>query len=151
MLRSTQGYSATAIQASAVRELFLDRSTSNQDFIFPQLIGVDGLAGSDSLVDTPILLRYALLSSDGAMKEQAQAIYSGLVGPTIDISTWVPAAAWSFTAACGGSCFNGDYRYGTFFRKATGALTFFIPWSGQSSVMGQVGIFAQGATLDVVP
>ena len=83
------------------------------------------------------------------MDEHARVVYSGLAdAQTRDISL----ATWSVVTACGAGigCFPGDYRYGTFDRKTNGTLTFFTPWTGQSS-FGGGGVFAHGATIDIAP
>jgi hypothetical protein len=46
-------------------------------------------------------------------------------------------------------CFIGDYRYGAFFEKQGTTLRYFTPWSGEAA--GKAGIYAIGATVDVMP
>jgi hypothetical protein len=144
-LRSAQQYNAAPI----IRRLAsVDFSSSNKQALFPQLIRADNAGGSDLTVDTPIVLRYSLWDGSTNMDEHARVVYSGLADAQArDISL----ATWSVVTACGAGigCFPGDYRYGTFDRKTNGTLTFFTPWSGQSSFGG--GVFGQGATIDIAP
>ena len=114
--------------------------------VFPQLIPVDGVAGSDGQLDTPVVLRYAVLSGDN-VNEQARVLYSGLNGNTILLGNSSVSAM--FPGGCTGSCFQGDYRYGAFFEKEGSTLRYFTPWTGE--VDGTAGIHAIGATVDVVP
>jgi molecular chaperone DnaK (HSP70) len=52
-------------------------ASSTDHLVFPQLIPVDGAAGSNGRVDTPMVLRYARLSGNGAIvSEEAQILYS---------------------------------------------------------------------------
>jgi hypothetical protein len=145
-LRSAEQYNAPPI----IRRLgTVDFSASGKHALFPQLIRVDSAGGSDLTVDTPIVLRYTLWDRSTNVEEHARAVYSGLAAAqTTDISL----ATWSVVTACGAGngCFPGDYRYGTFDRKTNGTLTFFTPWSGQSS-FGGFGVFGQGATIDIAP
>jgi hypothetical protein len=133
----------------------IDESSTNRDLLWPQLIRPDNLAGSDLLIDTPVILRYASWNSD-IVQEKAIAIYSGLQGPKITIAAWSVSTAFGQSAAqcatAGSFCFAGDYRYGSFIDKTNGSLNFFTPWSGHSTLSpGTPGIYAQGATIQIVP
>jgi hypothetical protein len=145
-LRSAQQYNAPPI----IRRLnAVDFSSTSKHALFPQLIRVDNAGGSDLTLDTPIVLRYTLWDRSTNVEEHARVVYSGFAdAQTQDINL----ATWSVATACGGGgCFPGDYRYGTFHRKNNRTLTFFTPWTGQSSTAGVGGVFGQGATIDVVP
>jgi len=159
-LRSANGYQAPP---DVTRVLVVDRSANGQDAIWPQLIRADGAGGADLTLDTPVVLRYALVGGD-TVTEQAVALYSGLAGPAQSLTTWSIAATYSKSAAkCAAStqdkdnCFAGDYRYGSFYRKTSnGRLDFFVPWSGQATKAGSggttpPGVFTTAATLTIIP
>jgi hypothetical protein len=156
-LRSAQNYAATPI---ITRLATIDRSDIDKHVLFPQLIRADGAGGSDPTRDSPLVLRYASWDAGDldTVEELEQGLYSGMLAPVHVIATWKVSAAMGNTpgSICPlpgttDRCFTGDYRYGTFYRKQSGALTFFTPWTGQSSTSGTTGIYAQGATMTITP
>ncbi len=143
-----------------VREHVIDASSQGRHSIWPQLIAADGLAGSDRTMDSPVVLRWTEVAGD-TIRENAQVIYSGLVGPVSTLAAWSMSATFpgvDCLTAPNPSCFNGDYKYGAFYTKeASGALRYFVPWSGggtdpATSPPTPIGYHAtSGAFLDVTP
>jgi hypothetical protein len=127
-LQSGAGYSTRPI---IVREHRIDLASSGQHALFPQLIAVDGLAGSERRLDSPVVLRWSAVGGD-TVTEQAVVLYSGLLGPPRTLATWSLTATFPMTncAEDEDDCFNGDYKYGAFHRKAAGTLSYFTPWTG---------------------
>jgi hypothetical protein len=149
-LRSTQGYD---VKPTIVRELVVDKTAQAQYALWPQLIAPDHLAGSDLRTDTPVILRYGAWGGD-TVSEEAVAIYSGMIAPTKTLTTWsISAVAQAGDGLCPSTslCFAGDYRYGAFYQKVSNVLTYFTPWTGQSSTAGVKLIHGQGAMMDVTP
>jgi hypothetical protein len=153
-LSSTGGYSN--LQNEAELELTVTPEASAAYAFFPQLIPVDGAAGSDGRRDTPAVLRYVVRTSQ-QLSENAIVLYSGLRSNEIVLGNSSLGAM--FGTDCGvfnpmtsnypKPCFVGDYRYGAFFEKEGTTLRYITPWSGEAA--GKAGIHAIGATVDVVP
>ncbi len=160
-LSSRNGYDAAAMQAQLVHEFTLEDTAGSRDMALPALMGVDGLAGSDALTDTPMVLRYAR-ADPNTVNARATVIYSGLRRST-DLDLGSSNFSQMFVGACPGMltqsngwtnpCAFGDYEYGAFFDKsASGELRFFTPYGGQSLAMPPApGIFAIGTVVDVAP
>jgi hypothetical protein len=74
-LRSTGGYSN--LQNEAELELTVTPEASAAYAFFPQLIPVDGVAGSDGRRDTPAVLRYVVRTSQQLSEKRDRA----LLGP----------------------------------------------------------------------
>ncbi len=116
-----------------VRELRVDATPLTRHSVYPQLIAVDGLAGSDRSVDSPIVLRWSETGGDVVI-EKARVIVSGLAGPMRTLATWSASDVYGVGCAAGTppkDCFNGDYKYGAFHQKSpsTATLSFFTPWT----------------------
>jgi hypothetical protein len=153
-LRSASNYSTPPV---IVREHSVDVSSSGRHSIWPQLIAVDGLAGSDRRVDSPAVLRWTEVDGD-TIREKAQVVYSGLVGPVTTIAEWSMATTFpglDCLSARNPLCFNGDYKYGAFYLKTGSTLRFFVPWTGggtDPATNTPIGFHAaSGAFLDVTP
>ena len=157
-LRSSNGYSE--LQGQVELEGSLEPGLASSHIVFPQLIPVDGVAGSDGRVDTPMVLRYAVLTGDN-VNEQAQMLYSGLrsggrfLGQSSLTNMFHDSMGNPVCGAIDPSsgqpiiCGLGDYRYGAFFEKDGTTLRYFTPWTGE--VAGKAGIHAIGAAIDVIP
>ncbi len=130
-------YSATILSGNdyadrplIVREHTVHAPSSGRDTVWPNLIGVDGLAGSDRQLDSPMVLRWLEFGPNDMVSEKFQVLYSGLAGPEATLQSWT----LSDLPAMG-----SDYRYGSFFEKSGGELRFFTPWTGVSRTsMGQL-------------
>jgi hypothetical protein len=127
-LRSAQGYD---VRPDIVRELVVDASATGGHVIFPQLIAPDHFGGSDLFVDTPVVLRYTTVTGD-AVREDVRVLYSGLSSLPRTLGSWSVSATFPGATPCTTrrGCFAGDYRYGAFYKKSAGVLTFFTPWAG---------------------
>jgi len=130
-------YSVTILSANnyanrpvIVREHTIHVPSSSRDTIWPNLIGVDGLAGSDRQVDSPMALRWMEFGPGSSVSEKVQVLYSGLAGPERQLTSWTLTDL---------PVMGSDYRYGSFFQKSGSVLRFFTPWTGVSrDSMGQI-------------
>ncbi len=149
------------MQAQLVHEFTLEDTAGSRHMALPALMGVNGLAGSDALTDTPMVLRY-VRADPTTVNARATVVYSGLRRST-DLDLGSSNFSQMFVGACPGMltqsngwtnpCAFGDYEYGAFFDKsASGELRFFTPYGGQSLAMPPAsGIFAIGTVVDVAP
>jgi hypothetical protein len=156
IIKSASNYS---VRPAIVRELRVDASPLVRHSAYPQLISVDGLAGSDRLIDSPMVLRWSETGGNQVI-EKARVLYSHAAGPVGTLATWLVSDVYGTGCATGTprkDCFNGDYKYGAFFKRtsSTGTLTFFTPWTsgGIDPATGDpiAHATASGAFIDVTP
>jgi hypothetical protein len=157
-IRSTNGYDQAAIQNQVVLEATV--GTSSAHLLLPDLIGVDGLGGSDAVLDTPMVVRYTRMDANGdSVLDQVLPLFSGLLGTTTNLGS-----TSSLNTLSGGSCpgtpgsngvysspcSSGDYEYGSFAeKKGAGVLRFFVPYVAQAQSVG--GFTAHGSFVDITP
>jgi hypothetical protein len=154
-IRSASGYS---LRPDIRLELRVDASAQGAHSAWPQLIAPDGFGGSDRLTDMPVVLRWSSIAPPN-VTEMAQVLYSGIAGPLHSMVFWsIPQTFPNIDCPNAGfSCFVGDYKYGAFYEKVGGALSYFTPWTGGArdpATGGTVtipGARASGGFVDVVP
>jgi hypothetical protein len=154
-IRRVNGYSQPILR----QELTIESPSAH--ILWPQFIAPDHFSGSDMLVDTPVVIRWAQAAGN-TIFEQAAVLSSGLVGRVFTLAAWNVSDAFPGRTCPGmitqpGSCFAGDYRYGAFWEKAGTSLSYYTPWAGFSSASpmgsptGQSRIRAFGGMITVTP
>jgi hypothetical protein len=151
-IRSASGYS---LRPDIRLELRVHQGAHS---VWPQLIAPDGFGSSSRLLDMPVVLRWSSVSAPN-VTEMAQVLYSGVPGPVQSMVFWsIPETFPNIDCPNAGlACFVGDYKYGAFYEKVGGSLSYFTPWTGGArdpETGGTVtlpGARASGGFVDVVP
>lgn len=150
-IRNANGYSVRPVVERVLR---VDGSGQGQHSVWPQLIAPDGLGNSSMLFDMPVVLRWSRIQSPN-VAEMAQVLYSGMLGAQHLIELWSIANTFPGTDCVAVGCFVGDYKYGAFYQKAGGTLSYFTPWTGGGRDPATNNAIqyptANGAFIDVTP